>query len=253
LTLWCLVIFLNHSERIFRIHFCQRNYEDFVSPEIINLLTEADEEIQKPGKCSFFYKFLVFLCGFVPVFLIVTSSIALVFNFNYFAFCITIVIGLFYFTSNSIFFMQNIIEFKPVRLIWFILTSLFLIPLMLLTISISVQSVKETLYMVITPPPGKMIDIDGNYKLHLHCEGSGSPTVLFVHGLMGFSLDWSLMQPEISKHTKSCTFDRSGYGWSEFGPSSRKGDQIVIEINTLLAHEKVLNESLILVGHSCNK
>src|SRR5581483_8208290 len=37
------------------------------------------------------------------------------------------------------------------------------------------------------PPPGQMISV-GNYRLHLYCFGTGSPTVIIEPGM---GLDWT--------------------------------------------------------------
>jgi hypothetical protein len=38
------------------------------------------------------------------------------------------------------------------------------------------------------PPPGQLVDV-GGYRLHLHCVGQGSPTVVLDPGLGSFSID----------------------------------------------------------------
>src|SRR5437016_10208490 len=47
------------------------------------------------------------------------------------------------------------------------------------------------------PPPGRMVDV-GGYRLHVHCTGSGGPTVILDAGNGGSSLDWSLVQPGVA-------------------------------------------------------
>lgn len=67
------------------------------------------------------------------------------------------------------------------------------------------------------PPPGRLVDA-GAYSLHVHCVGTGSPTVVFESGSGGTSLDWALVQPSVAKRTRTCSYDRAGYGWSEAAP-----------------------------------
>ncbi|HSL47312.1 MAG TPA: alpha/beta hydrolase [Anaerolineales bacterium] len=85
-------------------------------------------------------------------------------------------------------------------------------------------------------PDGQLTNV-GGYMLHIHCTGQGSPTVLLEGGLGGTSLDWSLVQPELSADTRVCSYDRAGLGWSEHNPSGapRTSSQIVQELHTLLA------------------
>jgi len=46
------------------------------------------------------------------------------------------------------------------------------------------------------PAPGRLIDI-GGYRLHMYCEGKGSPTVIMEAGLGNPGLAWTLVQPEV--------------------------------------------------------
>ena len=89
----------------------------------------------------------------------------------------------------------------------------------------------------------------GVHRLHIHCTGRGSPTVVFESGLGGTSLDWVRVQPEVSRFTRACSYDRAGYGWSERGPEPRHADRIAGELDRLLLHADVPPPYL-LVGHS---
>jgi pimeloyl-ACP methyl ester carboxylesterase len=97
-------------------------------------------------------------------------------------------------------------------------------------------------------PPGKLVDIGGT-KLHLYCSGSGSPTVVLDYGLEGSYLDWRLVQPEVARFTRVCSYDRGGYGWSDPSPKPRTPTAMMQELHALLAAagEK---SPYILVGHS---
>jgi pimeloyl-ACP methyl ester carboxylesterase len=98
------------------------------------------------------------------------------------------------------------------------------------------------------PAPGRLVDV-GGYRLHLFCMGRGSPTVIFEAGLADDSLTWSAVQPTIAKTTRTCSYDRAGYGWSDSGPGTRDATTIAEELHTLLKNADV-NGPLILVGHS---
>jgi pimeloyl-ACP methyl ester carboxylesterase len=54
------------------------------------------------------------------------------------------------------------------------------------------------------PPPGQLVDV-GGHRLHLHCVGQGSLTVVLDAGLGAFSLDWGAVQPQIATSTRVCT------------------------------------------------
>lgn len=83
------------------------------------------------------------------------------------------------------------------------------------------------------PPPGQMIDIGGR-KLHLYCAGKGSPTVVLIAGGGAFSIDWSLVQPKIAEHTRVCSYDRAGLGWSDPGPAEETVEETINDLHALL-------------------
>jgi len=97
-------------------------------------------------------------------------------------------------------------------------------------------------------PPGKLVDL-GGHKLHVNCTGKGSPTVIVENGFDEFSSDWILVQSEVEKFTRICTYDRAGYAWSDPGPKPRTFAQINLELHNAL---KQLGERgpFVLVGHS---
>ena len=72
------------------------------------------------------------------------------------------------------------------------------------------------------PPPGRMIDIGGR-RLHLHCSGESSPTVVVTGA--GYSFDWGLVQPEVAKFARICTYDPAGFAWSDAGPGPGCADR----------------------------
>jgi pimeloyl-ACP methyl ester carboxylesterase len=98
------------------------------------------------------------------------------------------------------------------------------------------------------PPIGQMVDI-GGYRLHMHVEGQGSPTVVFDAGAGGTGLTWELVRPAIAKVTRVVVYDRAGLGWSDPSPRPRKADIMAEELHTLLINAKILGP-YILVGHS---
>jgi pimeloyl-ACP methyl ester carboxylesterase len=98
------------------------------------------------------------------------------------------------------------------------------------------------------PPPGQLVDV-GGYRLHLHCIGQGSPTVVLDAGLGAFSLDWGAVQPEIATSTRVCTYDGAGLGWSDPGPTPRSPQQFASELHALLTKGGV-EGPYVLVAHS---
>jgi pimeloyl-ACP methyl ester carboxylesterase len=58
--------------------------------------------------------------------------------------------------------------------------------------------------------------------------------VILESGLGVPAAGWDLVQPEIAKFTRVCSYDRAGYGWSSPGPMPRTTGQIVKELHALL-------------------
>jgi pimeloyl-ACP methyl ester carboxylesterase len=66
------------------------------------------------------------------------------------------------------------------------------------------------------PLPGRLVDIGGR-QLHMYCTGEGTPTVVLEAGATSLSVAWALVQPEVARATRVCSYDRAGLGWSEAG------------------------------------
>src|SRR5262245_57916672 len=96
-------------------------------------------------------------------------------------------------------------------------------------------------------PPGKLVDV-GGFRLHISCEGRGSP-VIMIYGGGSFSVDWSLVQPQVARFAQACTYDRAGNAWSDSGPTPRTMCQDVYELHKLLQKAQI-EQPYVLVGHS---
>lgn len=82
-------------------------------------------------------------------------------------------------------------------------------------------------------PLGRLVDIGGR-RLHLHCTGTGSPTVVIEAGASSFSVDFSLVQPEVSKTTRVCSYDRAGSGWSDARSDVETPLRVIRDLSTVL-------------------
>jgi len=96
--------------------------------------------------------------------------------------------------------------------------------------------------------PGMLIDV-GSHRLHMHCMGAGGPAVVMDAGAGGSSLDWRRVQPEVAAFTRTCAYDRGGFGWSESGPMPRTIDRLAEELHALLVNAGI-PPPYVLVGHS---
>ena len=95
---------------------------------------------------------------------------------------------------------------------------------------------------------GKLVAADGA-RLNLYCTGSGSPTVLFDSGHQDWAPAWAVVQPQVSKWTRTCSFDRPGYGFSPAGPLPRTSERIASELHDAL-HALGIGGPYVLVGHA---
>src|SRR5262249_31931320 len=81
-------------------------------------------------------------------------------------------------------------------------------------------------------PPGRLIDVGGR-KLHARCTGAGAPTVVLEAGRSAFAMDWALVQPEIARTNRVCSYDRAGHGWSDPGGADT-AERAVADLHALL-------------------
>ncbi|HZA04115.1 MAG TPA: hypothetical protein VE617_06100, partial [Propionibacteriaceae bacterium] len=95
------------------------------------------------------------------------------------------------------------------------------------------QTVRGSLDARAYPMPGQLVDV-GGHRLHLHCTGSGSPTVVLEPGHGGSSSDFGWIAPAVARDTRVCVYDRAGRGWSEAAPTPQDGARIAADLHTLL-------------------
>jgi len=100
----------------------------------------------------------------------------------------------------------------------------------------------------VPPPLGELVDIGGR-RLHIHRNGSGSPTVVTESGSSSFSIERALVQNRVSAFTQICSYDRAGFAWSDRGPAENTVEETMDDLYLLLraAH---LQPPYVLVGHS---
>jgi len=97
--------------------------------------------------------------------------------------------------------------------------------------------------------PGLRAIVADGAVLNIHCNGSGSPTVVFDSGHQDWSPAWSVVQPEVAKWTRACSYDRPGSGFSPPGPMPRTSIRIADELHDAL-HNAGITGPYILVGHA---
>lgn len=103
-------------------------------------------------------------------------------------------------------------------------------------------------YRGVYPPPGKVYAVDG-FGMHVYCTGAGSPAVILESGLGDDARIWGEVQPELSKLTRVCSYDRAGLGWSDPRPDLRDSNSIADQLHHLLAAAGIPGP-IVLMGHS---
>jgi len=93
----------------------------------------------------------------------------------------------------------------------------------------------------------------GGHQLRMSITGLGGPVVVFESGGSGRGggpLEyWERVQSDVSRMTRTVSYDRAGNGWSEKGPNPRDARQIAQELHAALINAQVPAPYL-LVGHS---
>jgi pimeloyl-ACP methyl ester carboxylesterase len=110
------------------------------------------------------------------------------------------------------------------------------------------ETVRESLDARAYPPPGQLVDV-GGHRLHLHCTGTGSPTVVLEPGQGGVSSDLAWVASAVARDTTVCVYDRAGRGWSDPADNPQDGAQIAADLHTLL-HRAHVPGPYVLAGHS---
>jgi pimeloyl-ACP methyl ester carboxylesterase len=70
--------------------------------------------------------------------------------------------------------------------------------------------------------------------MHIHCSGTGSPTIILDAGQGGWSSDWANIMPQLSENHRVCAYDRAGYGWSEAADDDRSPQVAADDLAALL-------------------
>jgi pimeloyl-ACP methyl ester carboxylesterase len=99
------------------------------------------------------------------------------------------------------------------------------------------------------PAPGRLVEIGGGRKLHIHVTGEGSPVVVLEAGIAATSLSWALVQPEVERFTTVCSYDRGGLGWSDSTSLLRTPSSLARELHAVLEGAR-LPGPYVMVGHS---
>lgn len=93
------------------------------------------------------------------------------------------------------------------------------------------------------------VSIERGRRLSLNCVGVGAPTVVFEQGGEGMILNWAKVQPVLSQLTRTCFYDRAGFGWSDPAAYPVTGVSVTDDLHKLLGAARI-DGPVVLVGHS---
>jgi pimeloyl-ACP methyl ester carboxylesterase len=110
------------------------------------------------------------------------------------------------------------------------------------------QTIREALDRRTYVAPGQLVDV-GGHRLHLHCAGSDTPTVVLESGLGETGAYWGWIATALAPHTRVCVYDRAGRGWSDPASAAQDGVAVTTDLHTLLDRAHVPGP-FVLVGHS---
>lgn len=97
--------------------------------------------------------------------------------------------------------------------------------------------------------PGQLVALSDGRKIHLLCQGSGSPTVILTAGFSDWSAQWSKVHAVLARQTRTCSWDRAGYGFSDPSPLPQDVLHTTSDLEAAL-HNGGIAGPYILVGHS---
>lgn len=93
------------------------------------------------------------------------------------------------------------------------------------------------------------VEIEPGRQLNLVCLGQGAPTVILEAGLGDDSLAWRKVQASLAAITRTCAYDRAGYGLSDAARRASDADNTVADL-ALLLDKAPIQGPVVLVGHS---
>jgi pimeloyl-ACP methyl ester carboxylesterase len=141
--------------------------------------------------------------------------------------------------------------FKPtfaLRAVLAALAAVLPLPISDIALAQPAPALAEDQRMLPYAKPDRLVDIGGR-RIHLHCMGKDSPTVILMAGISSWSVVWYKTQLEIAKSARVCAFDRASYGFSDPAPRPQYLSDTVNDLHTALK-AAALPGPYVLVGHS---
>lgn len=86
-------------------------------------------------------------------------------------------------------------------------------------------------------------------RIQMVCMGEGSPTVILTAGAGGWGADWRQVHKPIAQHTRACSWDRAGFGFSDASTVAQTTEATTHDLEAALIAANI-NGPYVMVGHS---
>ncbi len=94
----------------------------------------------------------------------------------------------------------------------------------------------------------RLVDVGGR-RMNLYCTGHGSPTVVLGTDGDDGTPAWRFVQPVIARHTRVCSYDSAGLGFSDPVAAALDASSAVTDLHRLLAGAGIA-PPFVMVGYS---
>jgi pimeloyl-ACP methyl ester carboxylesterase len=93
------------------------------------------------------------------------------------------------------------------------------------------------------------VEIEPGRHLNLVCLGQGAPTVILEAGMGDDSLAWRRVHASLATITRTCAYDRAGYGLSDAARRASDADNTAADL-ALLLDKAPIQGPVVIVAHS---
>ena len=97
--------------------------------------------------------------------------------------------------------------------------------------------------------PQRLVEVAPGRRMHILCQGEGSPAVILTAGLGQWSIAWSPVQSRIAETIRVCAWDRAGFGFSDASAAPQTLERTTGDLVRLLESAGIAGP-YVLVGHS---
>lgn len=97
--------------------------------------------------------------------------------------------------------------------------------------------------------PQRLARLPDGRRIHLYCQGRGSPTVVLTAGQGGWAISWAKVHRAMADRTRVCAWDRAGFGHSDPSPLPQTTANLTADLEGALKAANIAGP-YVLVAHS---